>query len=213
MTKVLLLQTSSRAESISNMLADEFLAALGETAALDVTVENLAARRLPNLDEAGIAALRTAVEAPTAAQQEVLAVSDALVAQIKAADLVVLAAPMHNFTVSAALRTYFDYLARPGVTFGYSENGPHGLIDDKPVAVISTRGGQYGDGSPDGAAPADFQSGYLRQILGFLGLKSVHIIAANGMDMGDAPKAEGLAAARARFADIIGGLSFTQAAE
>ena len=72
----------------------------------------------------------------------------------------------------------------------------HGLLTDKPVYVISTRGGQYGDGNPDDPHPADFQTGYLRHILKFIGLSDVRIIAANGMDMGDEPKAKGLAEAQ-----------------
>lgn len=198
MTNILLIKASSKENSNSNMLADELLKQLSTD---NVTVEDLAAHKLANLDESGIDVLRSQVATPSPAQSALLSLSDQLVARLQEADAIVIASPMHNFTVAASLRTYFDYIAHPGVTFGYDENGPHGLIEDKPVIVISSRGGQYGDGSPEGASAADFQSGYLRQILGFLGLKSVHIIAANGMDMGDEAKSQGLSEARARLAD------------
>ena len=88
-------------------------------------------------------------------------------------------------------------------SFGYGENGPQGLLSDKDVYVISTRGGQYGDGAADAPHPYDFQSGYLRHILGFIGLRSVQVIAANGMDMGDEARKKGLADARAKTDELI----------
>lgn len=203
MTKILLIRSSSKQNSNSNMLADELLAQIKHATPVELTVEDLSAHQLANLDEAGIDVLRSQVEAPTAAQNAILELSNQLVDRLKQAEAIVIAAPMHNFTVAATLRTYFDYIARPGVSFGYDANGPHGLIDDKPVFIVSTRGGQYGDGSPQGAAAADFQSGYLRQILGFLGLTSIQIIAANGMDMGDEAKTKGLDEARTRMAEAV----------
>ena len=81
------------------------------------------------------------------------------------------------------------------------------VLADKPVYVISTRGGNYGDGDPENPNPADFQSGYLRHILGFMGLKDVRIIAANGMDMGPEPRAEGLAEANGKIDSAISALA------
>lgn len=99
---------------------------------------------------------------------------------------------MHNFTITGSFRTWIDHVARPGKTFGYGANGPEGLLDDKPVYILSTRGGQYGDGDPETPHPVDFQSDYLRHIFAFIGIRSVNIIAANGMDMGDEPRAKGI---------------------
>ena len=148
-------------------------------------------------------ALRAGVKIPTKLQAKTIAQSDAMISELGAADIILIAAPMHNFTISAQLRTYIDYITRPGKTFGYTEAGPKGLLVDRPVYIISTRGGQYGDGAPDKANPFDFQSGYLRHILSFIGLTSVKIIAANGMDMGDKPQAEGLASARTKIDTIV----------
>ena len=127
-----------------------------------------------------------------------------MIAELAAADVIVVGAPMHNFTISGALRTWIDHIARPGKTFGYDpETGPHGLLDDKPVYVISTRGGKYGDGDPEDPNPADFQSGYLRHIFGFIGLKNVNIIAANGMDMGGDHRANGIKEAKDKINNVI----------
>ena len=147
-----------------------------------------------------IDALRREPETLSDRQQAARAASDQMITEMSDADAIVIGAPMHNFTIPASLRTWIDHVARPGKTFGYDpDTGPKGLLDDKPVYVLSTRGGKYGDGSPENANPADFQSDYLRHILGFMGLKDVRIIAANGMDMGPEPRAEGMAEANTKI--------------
>ena len=131
-----------------------------------------------------------------------------MIDEMRTADAIVIGAPMHNFTVSGALRTWIDHIARPGKTFGYDpETGPMGLLDDKPVFVISSRGGEYGDGDPDDPNPADFQTPYLRHILGFMGLKDVRIIAAIGMDMRPESRAQGLDVAEAKIDASVAGLA------
>ena len=147
--------------------------------------------------------LRSDVENPTKAQAAAIAQSDAMIAELDTADIILIGAPTYNFTISAQMRTYLDYITRSGKTFGYTETGPKGLLADRPVFIISTRGGQYGDGSLDQPNPFDFQSGYVRHILGFIGLTTVEIIAANGIDMGDTSKAEGLANARTKIDALV----------
>lgn len=204
MTKLLILETSARQSSISTMLAHDFANKLSDhDETIEITTRSLSDDNQQNLDEAMTTALRAGVDAPSDAQREAMAKSDALIQELAEADLVLIAAPMHNFTISAQMRTWIDYITRPGKTFGYTENGPQGLLEDKPVYVFSTRGGQYGDGDQAAPNPYDFQSGYLRHILGFIGLKSVQIIAANGMDMGDEHKVKGLAEAQAKSDALI----------
>ena len=173
------------------------------TVELNLKNRNLNSDQLENLDEEMTTALRSGVKNPTELQAKTIAQSDKMIGELDAADIILIAAPMHNFTISAQLRTYIDYITRPGKTFGYTEVGPKGLLVDRPVYIISTRGGQYGDGASDKPNPYDFQSSYLRHILSFIGLTSVEIIAANGMDMGDKPQAEGLATARTKIDAIV----------
>ena len=197
MTNLFFLATSTSSSSISTALGHEFIENLKLNGVeLDLKIRDLSFDQLHNPDEEITNALRAGVENPTEAQAVAIEQSDLMIAELDVADIVLLGAPMNNFTISAQLRTYLDYVIRPGKTFGYSPTGPKGLLTDKPVFIISTRGGQYGEGSQDEPNPYDFQSGYLRHILSFIGLTSVEIIAANGMDMGDTPKVDGLAKAR-----------------
>ena len=204
MTNLLILETSASSSSISSALAHEFIEKFTLNGVeINLKTRNLDSNQLQNLDEEMTTALRAGVENPSELQTKTIAQSDAMIGELDAANIVLIAAPMHNFTISTQLRTYIDYITRPGKTFGYTEAGPKGLLVDRPVYIISTRGGQYGDGAPDKANPFDFQSGYLRHILSFIGLTSVKIIAANGMDMGDKPQAEGLASARTKIDTIV----------
>ena len=204
MTNLLIIETSASSSSISTALAHEFIEKLAlNTVELNLKTRNLNSDKLQNLDEEMTIALRAGVKIPTKLQAKTIAQSDAMISELGAADIILIAAPMHNFTISAQLRTYIDYITRPGKTFGYTEAGPKGFLVDRPVYIISTRGGQYGDGAPDKPNPKDFQSGYLRHILSFIGLTSVEIIAVNGMDMGDKPQAEGLATARIKIETIV----------
>ncbi len=204
MTNLVIIETSARSSSISTALAHEFIEKLTlNTVELNLKNRNLNSDQLQNLDEGMTTALRSGVKNPTELQAKTIAQSDKMICELDAAYIILIAAPMHNFTISAQLRTYIDYITRPGKTFGYTEVGPKGLLVDRPVYIISTRGGQYGDGASDKPNPYDFQSSYLRHILSFIGLTSVEIIAANGMDMGDKPQAEGLATARTKIDAIV----------
>ena len=111
----------------------------------------------------------------TTEQQQALAQSDALIAELMAADVIVIGAPMHNFSISAPLKAWIDQIVRAGKTFSYGESGPKGLIpSDKRVLVIVSRGGTYGEGSP-----ADFQVPYLRHMLRFVGLNNLSVVDAD----------------------------------
>ncbi|MFY8134915.1 MAG: FMN-dependent NADH-azoreductase [Aquimonas sp.] len=109
-----------------------------------------------------------------------------------AADVVVIGAPMYNFSLPSTLKAWIDRIAVAGVTFRYTANGPEGLAGGKRVVVASTRGGVYGD-----ASPADFQEAYLRQVFAFLGIPSIEILRAEGLSLSPENRQQGLAAAHA----------------
>ena len=209
MSTLLILDTSPRGDAVSRQLTDQFMQAWNQQNPDGRVIHRDIGTTPPaHLDDELIEALRKQPETLTPRQKAARAASDAMIQEMQEADVIVVGAPMHNFTVTGALRTWIDHIARPGATFGYDpETGPYGLLDDKPVYVISTRSGKYGYGDPDDPHPADFQSGYLRHVFGFIGLKDVRIIAANGMDMGPDPRAEGLAEAGTAIKEAISKLA------
>ena len=209
MTTLLVIDTSPRKDAVSRSLTERFIerwSAVSPTG--KVLHRDIGAAPPEHLDDELIDALRRDPEVMSYRQAATRAASDAMISEMQNADTIVIGAPMHNFTVSGALRTWIDHIARPGKTFGYDPaTGPKGLLDDKPVFVISSRGGKYGDGDLDDPHPDDFQSPYLRHIFGFMGLKDVRIIAANGMDMGPEDRAEGLAVAEAKIDAAVADLT------
>ncbi|MEP3279007.1 MAG: NAD(P)H-dependent oxidoreductase [Stappiaceae bacterium] len=201
MSTLLVLDTSPRKDAVSRRLTQTFIAQWRvQNPGGTVLHQDIGAEPLDHLDDELIDALRRNPSNLSQRQKDAVAASDIMIDQLQQADMIVIGAPMHNFTISGAFRTWIDHIARPGKTFGYDpETGPHGLVKDKPVYVLSTRGGNYGEGDPNNPHPADFQSDYLRHILRFIGIENVRIIAANAMDMGDVPRAEGLAAAETKI--------------
>lgn len=143
MSKVLVLKSSILAGySQSNQLSDYFVEQWREKHSADeITVRDTAANPIPVLDGELVGALRPSDAPLTPRQQEALALSDELIAELKAHDVIVIAAPMYNFNISTQLKNYFDLVARAGVTFRYTENGPEGLVTGKKAIVITSRGG------------------------------------------------------------------------
>lgn len=137
---------------------------------------------LPHIDETWVNANFTPADQRSDAQNAALALSDTLIAEIKAADVLVIGVPVYNFGVPAALKAWIDLIARAGVTFTYTENGPKGLMTDKRAVIAIASGGT------EVGSDIDFASGYLRHILGFIGITDVEIIAAD-KTMADADKA------------------------
>ena len=157
----------------------------------ELCLRDLGATPHPVLDEAALGALFTPAEQRSAAQAARVALDDALIAELFAADVVVLGVPMYNFGVPVQLKTWIDAVARNGVTFRYTEQGPQGLLDGKTVIVALARGGRYRD------TPADSQVPYLKTVLGFLGLTDVRFVYAEGLNMGAEAAAAGHAQAQA----------------
>lgn len=129
----------------------------------------------------------------TEQQKRENALSEQLVSQFLAADVVVVGAPMYNFSVPSQLKAWIDRIAQAGRTFRYTEKGPEGLAGGKTVIIVSTRGGVY-HGNPD-LAFLDHQESYLKAVLGFLGVTDVRFVRAEGLAMGDAAKAKAIDAA------------------
>lgn len=160
-----------------------------------VVSRNLAEDPVPHLNLDRFQAFTTEPAEMTADQRQVVAYSDALIEELKSADVIVFGVPMYNFNVPSTLHTYFDHIARAGVTFRYTEKGPEGLIKGKKAYVFISRGGIYGEDHS--------QTNFLRQFLGFIGITDVEFIHAEGLAMGDNARAESLAAAESRIGRVL----------
>ena len=175
----------------SSRLADQLVAELrGQHPGAELIVRDLAREPVPHLDAERFGAFLAKPESRTPTQHAVVSYSDALIDELRRADAIVLGLPMYNFGVPSQLKAWFDHVARTGVTFKYTEKGAVGLLTNKRVFVLATRGGKYTGTSGDSQTP------FVRQFLGFLGITDVEFIYAEGLAMGDAPKNEALAGAQ-----------------
>jgi FMN-dependent NADH-azoreductase len=157
----------------------------------------------PNHFSADALGIKVGLQAePTAAQKHENAVSEKLVSQFLAADVIVIGAPLYNFTVPTQLKAWIDRLAQIGRTFKYTDKGPVGLAGGKTVIVASTRGGMYS--TSEGGQAMEHQESYLKVLFGFFGITDVRIVRAEGVAMGDAAKAAALAAARNDIGSVTG---------
>jgi FMN-dependent NADH-azoreductase len=197
--KILQVNSSARREaSHSNRLANRIVERLRESApGATVTVRDLGTDPHPVLDEAALGALFTPAAQRTPGQAARVALDDALIEQVKEADVVVLGVPMYNFGVPAQLKNWIDAIMRAGATFRYTEKGPEGLLRGKKVYLALARGGVYR------GTPADTQVPYLKTVLGFLGMTDVTFVYAEGLNMGDAAQRQGLASALEQIEDLV----------
>ena len=180
----------------SSRLADEFVARLREENPRAQVVErDLAADPVPHLDGARAAALFAKPEERTEDQKAIVAYSDALIAQLRRADVLVLGLPMYNFGVPSQLKAWFDHIARAGETFSYTDKGSVGLLAGKKAYVFAARGGVYGDN--------DWQTPFVRQFLGFLGITDVEFVYAEGLAISAERRNKSLAAARAESRRLV----------
>ncbi|MFI2809957.1 FMN-dependent NADH-azoreductase [Microbulbifer sp. YPW16] len=189
--KASLFNNDGQSSQLVDAYADKWLQ---EHSGATVTERNLADEPVPHLDQARFGAFTTAPEERNDAQSDVAAYSDQLIGEVQEADILVLGVPMYNFSVPSTLSAYFDHIARAGITFRYTANGPEGLLKGKKAVVFITRGGVYGQ---DHA-----QTAYLRQFLGFIGIEDVEFVHAEGLAMGDDSRDEALNAARERITEL-----------
>lgn len=181
----------------SSRLADQFVAAWrGNNPGGGVMVRDLGKEPVPHLDAERFLSFIAKPEERTPQQQAVAAYSDALIEEVKAADLIVLGVPMYNFGVPSTLKAYFDHIARAGVTFRYTATGPEGLLKGKKAYVFAARGGLYA------GTPKDSQTTYIRDFLGFLGITDVEFVYAEGLNLGEPSKEAALAEARQRLEEL-----------
>lgn len=179
------------AESESSRVANSIVAKLvAANPNATVVTRDLARDPHPQLDEAALGALFTPAESRTAEQAARVALDDALIAQVQAADVVVIGAPMYNFGIPVQLKSWFDAIARAGVTFRYTETGPEGLLKNKKVFVATSRGGIY-------PLDADPQVPFVRMLLNFLGMTEHTFVYSAGQAMGPDAAAKGRAEADA----------------
>jgi len=162
-----------------------------------LTVRDLTANPHPALDEPALGALFTPADARSPEQHARVALDQALIDEVKAADVLVIGVPMVNFGITSQLKNWIDAIAKAGITFKYTATGPVGLIEGKKVYAVLTRGGVYRD------QPHDTQVPYLRQTLGFLGITDIEFIYAEGLAMGPEAEAKALASARSEIAAAI----------
>ena len=196
---ILQINSSARRDaSHSTRLATRLVERLRETAPEStLTVRDLNNAPHPILDEAALGALFTPANQRTPEQAARVALDDALIAELQAADVVVLGVPMYNFGVPAQLKNWIDAISRAGVTFRYTEKGPEGLLKGKKVYVALTRGGQYRN------TPSDTQVPYLKTIFTFLGLTDVQFVYAEGLAMGADAERNGIASAHEQIEEAL----------
>jgi FMN-dependent NADH-azoreductase len=184
----------------STALADQFVAGQrAQNSGARLTVRDLSADPVPHLDAARFGAFLAKPEERTPAQQAVVTYSDALIEELKRADVVVLGLPLYNFGLPSTLKAYFDHVGRAGVTFRYTEKGPVGLLTGKKVYVFAARGGFYA------GTPNDTQTPYIRAFLSFIGMNDIEFVYAEGLARGEASKQQSIARARAE-ADRLAGV-------
>lgn len=199
MSNVLVIESSVRHEgSISRQLTAEFVEQWRKANPQDqVKIRDLARETVPHLDADLLGGWMKPAEGQSEAERVALARSNQLTEELLAADVLVLAAPMYNFTIPSTLKSWLDHVLRAGVTFQYTAEGPQGLLKGKRAYVLTARGGVYA------GTAIDHQEPYLRQALAFIGITDVSFIHAEGLNMGGDAPAVGLAKARTQLAEAV----------
>jgi FMN-dependent NADH-azoreductase len=202
MNNILLLIGGSRgAKSYSQQVAYDVVEELkSRWPGAILKVRDLAKDPLPHVGDAFASGRLLPPEKRSPAEAEALAVSDAMVDELEAADVVVLAVPMHNFGLPSALKAWIDHVVRPGRTFSYSAAGPQGLLKGKQVIVVASSGGVYSQGP---MKQFDFQEPYLRSVLGFIGITDVRVVRVEGVALGDEAIKRAIASAKVQSEEIV----------
>lgn len=192
MPRLLLIHTSlNGSNSLSSALANDAVTRWQERHPTGTVDElDFDTTPIPHLTAETFAAFITAAEERSSKQREQVALSDTLIEQLQSADELILAVPMYNFGVPSQLRAYFDHIARAGITFRYTPEGPVGMLAIPKAMVVATRGGRYVGTS------LDTQSTYLKNFFAFVGVDNVEFVYAEGTAMGDDALAASIAGAR-----------------
>ncbi len=202
MTKVLLITSSPRGEaSLSKKVADELVS---QIVGAEVTTRDLMRAPLPHIGPSFIGAMFTPEDARTTEQRRELALSDELIAELKAADVVIIAAGMINFGIPSTLKAWIDHVTRSGITFAYGANGPKGLVEGKKVVLVLATGGIYSSGP---MVAHNHVEPHLRTSLGFIGLTDIETVVIEGGIRGPESVEKALTDARVTVASVAPGLS------
>lgn len=192
MANILIVNSSAQGDaSVSARLTREFAErARSLDPGANIVVRDIGRDPVPHLTAETVAGIRgvAATEAERAAQ----ALSDTLIDELRAADVLVIGAPMYNFGISSTLKAWFDHVLRARITFRYTENGPEGLMTGKRAIVIESRAGVYSEGP---AAAMDSQEPHLKGMLGFMGITDVSFVRVEGLAFGEEAAAAAIAAA------------------
>lgn len=199
MKKVLTISSSLfPAKSVSNQLSTELLLKLeAEHGELQVVMRDFNNEGIPHLDAERVAAINSPVAERSDAQQQIVDFADKLIKEVQDADILVIAMPMYNFSVPTMLKSWFDHIARAGVTFAYTENGPRGLLQGKQAYLVTAMGGAHEPGQSDFVRP------YMQLLMRFIGIEDVRFITAQGLNMGDEARAAGIETARGDIVRVV----------
>ena len=201
MTNVLIITSSALGtSSVSTRLAEEYEALLRTVHAdLHVVRRDVGADPIPHLTLETVGAIRGAND--TDAHRRTQALSDQLVGELRAADLIVIASPMYNFGISSTLKAWFDHVLRAGVTFRYSEAGPEGLLKGKQAVVIESRGGLYSEGP---GAAMNSQESHIRTMLSMMGIDDIAFVLAEKLAFGPEVAEQSIGGAVAQLQQLAG---------
>jgi FMN-dependent NADH-azoreductase len=197
MSTLLVLNSSALGTaSVSKQLIGDTVARLrAQNPALKVVERDIGLNPIPHLTADSAAAIRGG-EPVNEAQAQAKVLSETLIGELKAADIIVIGAPMYNFGIPSTLKAWFDYVLRAGVTFSYSDAGPEGLLKGKRAIVVESRGGLYSSGPAQGL---DSQEPHLRTMLGFVGITDVTFIRAEKLGYGPEAREQSINAAQAEL--------------
>ncbi|HKP26872.1 MAG TPA: NAD(P)H-dependent oxidoreductase [Dongiaceae bacterium] len=187
----------SQSGLIARELVDSLRAAQPDLA---LTERTLSADTIPHLSQGAFAAAMQPAADRSKEARAAAALADRLIEEVEAADILVIAAPMYNFSIPSTLKAWIDHITRSGRTFRYGANGPEGQLKGKKVFIVTARGGVYTDGP---YKVMDFQEPYLRAVLGFIGLTDIRFIHVEGLQMSPEAAAGGIERARGELGKLV----------
>lgn len=208
--KLLRVDSSARKHSLSRAISSGFVEVWKRAYPHGEVIErDLAKGLVPHITDEWVGAMYTPANQRTPAQHMELGLSDKLIGELKAADVILIGSPMYNFSIPAPLKAWIDMVMRAGETVDFSQRPPVGLLHDKKVIVITSRGGSYAPGTA--TAPFDFQEPYLRHILSLMGMQDITFIHVDRQSHGDEIAHQVRLDAAARIEDLVEGLTLAAA--
>ncbi|HEY1990851.1 MAG TPA: NAD(P)H-dependent oxidoreductase [Gammaproteobacteria bacterium] len=208
--KLLHIDSSARAHSLSLAISTGFVEVWKRAYPLGEVIErDLARGPVPAVTDEFVGAMYTPADQRTPMQHMELGLSDQLIAELKAADVILIGSPMYNFHISAPLKGWIDMVVRAGETVDFTQRPPQGLLQGKKAIVVTSRGGSYAAGTP--TAAFDFQEPYLRHILSLMGLQDLTFIHVDRQSHGEDIAHQSRLAATRRIEDLVEGLALAAA--